>query len=131
MRRYLDKKVESDFKNLIQLLEDDSNDKIYFRKEYDNLYLISDSTETELMLRFSMYHKQITVARINLMSKRKGTFTKILLALSKFDDNFKSIVIESALTEEILNYLKKHNWQETNIPFNYEKDMEKILMENQ
>lgn len=131
MHRYLDSKTESDFKRLIQLLESDSNDKVVFRKDFNNLYLVSETTETELMLRFSSYHKQITIARIALIQHRKGTFTKILRELSTFDEQFKSIVIESVLTEEMTNYLKKHNWEETIVPFNYEKDMEAILKETQ
>lgn len=114
----------NDYHGLYEIIQSDSKSKVKQYTSFNNVYF--SSSHNELMIRENSNNllSTIVLARINLSHQRCGTGTKIIKWLEEYarTHHAKSVVIESILTEPMLNLARKMNYKESQYtPFTYEK----------
>lgn len=102
------------FKELNDLISKENNieTNIVFNKAFNTIW-IRDDTEGLTELYLKSLKDQLIISRIGFRIKHKGIGTKVLNWLIKFakENGFKSIMIESGFTPEIIGFQKKHNFK--------------------
>lgn len=104
-------KIE-DFKKIGEIISEGENSKVSFRNtNVGNLFIYGDE-ETELYLK-SFPLDGITISRVYFYNQRKGTMSKILDELKIYcnKNNLNKIIIESAMTNEMISFANKHNFK--------------------
>ncbi len=103
---------ESDFDEITTLLKKEQSRKVTvrFNRFFNNIQFFN-YTGLDLYLRSSA-NKYITIVRISLPKKRKGTCTRLVEILAKYakEKGFKGVEIESVCTPEMNEFCKKNNF---------------------
>lgn len=101
----------NDFQPIIDIMASDSTGDLLYSYSFGRLFLEGEGNE--LMLRVNEFSKTLTIARVEINNKRQGILTKILDVLVQYAKykNYKKIVIENALTEEIKSFANNRGFQ--------------------
>lgn len=121
MTMFYPKLYIDDFQFLNQLFEEDACSSVDSWIDKGRLFIRSENNE--LMIRFNSFKNEIVIARVEVNKKRNGVATKTLTFLKEYaqKNNYKTILIEQAMTEEIVYFAQKNNFSEiSHMPFNYE-----------
>ena len=108
----LSKVNSNDFIPLVKILEEDAGSKPAYWISFNRFFIISE--ENELMLRINDYTKELIITRIKVKQKRRGVATQILHFLKEYakKNGYKKIIIEAALTKEIINFARANGFNE-------------------
>lgn len=101
--------IKNDFENFIQLLNEDLDIRVGSIM-YEKIF-IENGNGTDLYIKY-FPEKTITISRISFTEQRKGLGTTLLKRCKEIckEKNFNKIVIECALTPEIISFCNKHNF---------------------
>lgn len=104
-------KIE-DFKKIGEIISEGDNCSVNFKTTIVGNLWISSDEETELYLK-AFPLDGITISRVYFENTRKGIMTKVLDELIKYckANNLKRIIIESAITEKMINFANKNNFK--------------------
>lgn len=100
-----------DFTYLKELFISKGIEDFHLRKTLNKVEGFSYDTEAEIMIRVNKDF--LTIARINVLDTRKGTGFKILSFLINYckNNNKNKLIIESAFTDEMINFCNKHGFK--------------------
>lgn len=104
----------NDFKDVTALIE--KRDKVRMKVanglSKNNLFFRCDYDETELYLKES-FPKKLIISRIAFKNKRQGIGSAVLELLKKYclEQGYSSIIVESTLTIEMIEFCKKHEFE--------------------
>lgn len=114
-----------EFEPIIKLFEEDNGGEVKAWIDMGRLFVRGD--ENEIMIRFNVLAKKITIARIQFTHQRRGYGTRLLNILKEYGlkNQYAYIELESLMTPEILAFAKKHGFQRENDGFT-----EDIIMGN-
>jgi GNAT superfamily N-acetyltransferase len=106
--------IEEDFLPLKSILEADAQSPITMWVSFGRIFMISNETETELMVRVNQ--DTITIARIQFTSQRNGYGSRVLNWLKEYArrNGQTKLKIECANTKEIVNFARKYGFVQTN-----------------
>lgn len=111
---------------VIQLLEEDNAGSVEAWVDMNRLFVIGN--ENEVMIRYNLLMKKITIARIQFQNTRMGYGSRLLQILKEYgnENGYEIIELESAMTREIKSFATKHGFKRkedgftSEIPVNWE-----------
>lgn len=100
--------VEDHFEPLKAIMEEDSQNTMSMMSSMGRIFITSDETETELMIRVNC--ETLTIARIGFQNERRGYGTRVLNWLKEYAAHHgqSKILIECANSDEIVCFAQKH-----------------------
>lgn len=112
------------FEPLKNLMEEIGKEKLDMWIDLDRLFI--QGAESELMLRLKHYSNSLVIARIQVSETGRGHGKKILDWITDYanSNEYKSIMIESAMTEAAIKFAKKNGFAKIQSPiFKSEGDL--------
>lgn len=100
-----------DFKDVIELFEKDCGEPVESYISFNRLFVYGNGNE--LMLRINKHTSSLVIARVLFVNQRVGYGTLLLERLEKVARKYglSKMYVESVLTEEMINFLKKHGFE--------------------
>lgn len=100
------------FEEVGKIISEGENCKVKFKTTMTgNLWILGEE-ETELYLK-AFPLDGITISRVYFENTGKGTMTKVLNEIKKYckDNDLKKIIIESAITKEMISFANKNGFK--------------------
>lgn len=105
---------KEDFLDLSNLISNEVHAKcnVINNECFNTIWIMGEDDITEIYLK-NQLNKNLIISRMQFTKQHKGIGTKVLSILKDYavKHDFKSIVIESTCTNEILNFCNKHNFK--------------------
>lgn len=119
------------FQDLIDILESDSKEQLNCYVQMNRLFINGYNSESDLMLRYRS-DSVLTIARLVVETPRAGVGSDVLNWLTDFAkrENFKTIEMESVLSDSMENFCIKHQfvredkWEDSFQSLNWFKSIE-------